>query len=292
MTFGLTGNVTKETLWAPLAALVRWLHGERLGYVLDPALARGLAERALVPADGLASAEDAFAARADVVLSFGGDGTLLRTAHAVGPQATPILGVNIGRLGFLADIETQEVQQALRLLLDGRFQVETRAVLAATHGGAPFAAPWAINEFSFERSGRAGLVALRVAVDGAYLNTYWGDGLIVATPTGSTAYSLSVGGPIVYPTADVLVLSPVAPHTLTVRPIVLPGSVRLDVEVDTRGTPFVVAADGVATVVEAPSAPFVIERAQHDVRLVRLEGQHFFHTLREKLMWGAMGKGS
>lgn len=291
MTYGLTGNVTKPALWAPAAELVRWLTTQGLPFRLDPALAEGLAERGLVDADVLDRAADpAFVDQSGVVLSFGGDGTLLRTAHAVGPACTPILGVNIGRLGFLADIETQEIQQAIAAIEAGRFYVETRTVLAAHQGGVPFATPWAVNEFSFERYGRAGLISLRVTVDGAYLNTYWGDGLIVATPTGSTAYSLSVGGPIVYPTAGVVVLSPVAPHTLTVRPVVLPDTVRIEATVKTRGTPFVVAADGIAHVVDAPAAPFVIKRAQHTLRLVRLDGQHFFHTLREKLMWGQMAK--
>ena len=291
MLYGLTGNVTKDTLWAPVAALANALRADGRSFRLDPALAEGLAARGLVDADACAAASDpAFAVASDIVLSFGGDGTLLRTAHAIGPSETPILGVNIGRLGFLADIETQEIEQTLRAIDAGAFHVEARAILAARHEGAPFASPWAINEFSFERYGRAGLISLRVEADGAYLNTYWGDGLIVATPTGSTAYSLSVGGPIVSPMAGVVVLSPVAPHTLTVRPVVLPDTVRLSVQVQTRGTPFVVAADGVSHVVEAPAAAFTLERALHRLRLVRLNDQHFFHTLREKLMWGAMGK--
>jgi len=291
LTYGLTGNVTKSALWSPAADLVRWLNAQGLPFRLDPDLAAGLAERGLVEAEVLNGAADAaFARTSDLVLSFGGDGTLLRTAHAVGPACTPILGVNIGRLGFLADIETQEIQQAIAAVEAGHYHVENRAILAAHHDGLPFATPWAVNEFSFERYGRAGLISVRVTVDGAYLNTYWGDGLIVATPTGSTAYSLSVGGPIVYPTAGVVVLSPVAPHTLTVRPVVLPDTVRIEATVKTRGTPFVVAIDGTAHVVEAPAESFVIERASHDLRLVRLDGQHFFNTLREKLMWGQMAK--
>ena len=292
MTVGLTGNPLKDTLWAPAAALVDWLRAERRPFWLHDRLAEGLAARGLLPAaDAAALATPDLAGRADVVLSFGGDGTLLRVAHDLGSSGTPLLGINIGRLGFLADIETQEAAEAVRRLAEGRYAVEPRLALALDHDGAPFDPPWALNEFVFERSGRAGLVAVEVAADGVPLGTYWGDGLIVATPTGSTAYALSVGGPIVAPTAGVLVLAPVAPHTLTLRPIVLPDAVTLTLRVRSQGAPFVVAADGTSREVEAPGGTFTLRRAAHAVPLVRLDGQDFFGTLREKLMWGAGVKG-
>lgn len=303
MTFGLSGNTDKEALWAPAAALIRWMQRERHAFCLDARVADGLARRGLL--DGAACEEHAtedLARRSDVVLSFGGDGTLLRVAHRMGTAETPILGVNIGRLGFLADIETAELERAVAQVAAGKYRVETRTALEIERVGAgPDVAPtWALNEFAIERAGRAGLLAIRVAIDGVFLNTYWGDGLIVATPTGSTAYSLSVGGPIVAPGAGVFVLTPVAPHSLTVRPIVLPDAsvveavvtARTDVGLEGGVAPgFVVAADGAITRFEQARAVLRIRRAAHHVRLVKLPGQHYFGTLREKLMWGAGAKG-
>ncbi len=335
MTLGLTGNPDKDALWTPLARLVAQLRADGETFVLDPRLAEGLAARDLV---GSAGPLDPYVAdlptaatrpvgdsgRPDVVLSFGGDGTMLRTAHALGRAETPILGVNIGRLGFLADIETGELDAVVARLRAGDYRVEPRAVLeaavvdatvlpsprgergptlpdttlgkpadAATSapGDAPIPpriSPWALNEFAIERAGRAGLLAIRVHVSGVFLNTYWGDGLIVATPTGSTAYSLSVGGPILAPEAGVVVLSPIAPHTLTVRPIVLSDDVTLDIAVRTRDA-FVVAADGSTTLLGG-SARLRIARAAHRVHLVKLPERPFFATLRSKLLWGRGAK--
>ena len=294
MRFGLTGNPAKDDLWAPLAHLIGRLRADGDDLVVDPRLADGLATRGL--ADGLdGHVHDVLdlpaARRPDVVLSFGGDGTLLRTAHALGRAELPILGVNVGRLGFLADVETRELDAAVAQLRRGQFRVEQRAVLEVTPVAAtPMASdaapivPWALNEVAVERAGRAGLLAIRVSVDGTFVNTYWGDGLIVATPTGSTAYSLSVGGPILAPDAGVVVLSPVAPHTLTVRPLVLSDVVTLDLTVRTRDA-FVVAADGTPTLLTG-EARLRIARAAHRVHLVKLPGRTFFGTLRSKLLWG------
>lgn len=293
MRLGLTGNPAKDDLWAPLARLVARLRADGTDVVLDPRLAEGLAVRGH-GADLDALVHDLISApsgrRPDVVLSFGGDGTLLRTAHALGRAELPILGVNVGRLGFLADVETRELDEAVSQLQRGAYTVEQRTVLEVTPVAvtpAPDAAPivpWALNEVALERAGRAGLLAIRVSADGVLVNTYWGDGLIVATPTGSTAYSLSVGGPILAPDAGVVVLSPVAPHTLTVRPLVLSDAVTLDLTVRTRDA-FVVAADGTPTLLTG-EARLRIARAAHRVHLVKLPGRTFFGTLRSKLLWG------
>ena len=287
MTYGITGNTQKEKLWKPAADLVHWLAERDLAFCLHQAVAQGLAERGLA-APSLCSqhTEADLASAADVILSFGGDGTMLRSAHEVGNRETPILGVNIGRLGFLADIEVEELQQAIELLEQGQYRIEPRMVLQATIEGAADVPPrWALNEFVLERSGPAGLISLHVTVDGEPLNEYWSDGLIIATPTGSTAYSLSVGGPIVMPGSDVLILTPVAPHSLTVRPIVLPASARVHVQMHSRQEPFVLAADGESTSFN-DEITLTIQRADHVVNLVKLPEQHYFQTIRSKLMWG------
>jgi len=289
MVYGITGNPHKNQLWSPVAELVAWLMRRDLPFTLDPAIADGLVQRDLVgPAVCEEHVADDFSSRADVILSFGGDGTMLRTAHEAGPNHTPILGVNIGRLGFLADIEVEAITDAIDHLEAGQYAIENRMVLEGSVSGGPsLDTPWALNEFVIDRSGAAGLVKIAVRVDGTPLNTYWADGLIIATPTGSTAYSLSSGGPIIAPGTDAMIITPIAPHTLTVRPLVLPSTAEIEAQVLDGTQPYVLAVDGRSTVFEEYGASIRIRRAEHPVPLVKLPDQHFFKTLRSKLMWGA-----
>lgn len=289
MIYGLAGNPTKSAIWTPVAQTIDWLREHDLSFWIHDPIAKGLLEHGYSP-NGLVNDRrvDDIAQASDLVLSFGGDGTLLRTAHLTGPNDTPLLGVNIGRLGFLADIEVDQLPGALRSIEAGEYHVEERMVLAAeasTNQG--FDSEWAVNEFALNRSGSAGLIKIAVSVNGTPLNTYWADGLIIATPTGSTAYSLSTGGPIIVPGVDAMILTPIAPHTLTVRPIVIPGDATITCQVLGDELPYVFAADGQSTLFDTFENEFRIRQAPHTMNLVKLPGQHFFHTLRSKLMWGA-----
>ena len=289
MVYGITGNPTKDALWAPLAKLIDRLTDDDLPFRIHEPIATGLVEQGLVDKEMCrAHAVDDVAAAGDIVLSFGGDGTLLRTAHRTGPNGTPLLGVNIGRLGFLADIEIGQIHDAIDALEAGDYRTEERLALQADlESDSGLDTEWALNEFVLDRSGAAGLIEIEVAVDGTPLNTYWADGLIISTPTGSTAYSLSTGGPIITPGVDAIILTPIAPHTLTVRPIVLPADATITCQVRENDQPYVFAADGQSTMFDEHNLEFSVERANHAVNLVKLPGQHFFHTLRSKLMWGA-----
>lgn len=288
MIYGITGNPTKESLWDPLATLVQRLLDEDREFWIHEPIADGLVERDLFgPAVCDEHAVSNIAEAGDLVLSFGGDGTLLRSAHLTGPNDTPLLGVNIGRLGFLADIEIEQIHDALDALEAGNYQVQERLALQAQlDSHSAFDTEWALNEFVLDRSGAAGLIEIEVIVNGTPLNTYWADGLIISTPTGSTAYSLSTGGPIIAPGVEAVILTPIAPHTLTVRPIVLPADATITCRVLQNDQPYVFAADGRSTMFEEHNLEFSVERAPHTVNLVKLPGQHFFHTLRSKLMWG------
>ncbi len=288
MVYGITGNPTKDALWAPLAKLITRLTDDNLPFRIHAPIASGLVEHGLVDEDVCREhAVDDVAEAGDIVLSFGGDGTLLRTAHRTGPNGTPLLGVNIGRLGFLADIEIGQIHDAIDALEAGDYRTEERLVLQADlESGSGLDTEWALNEFVLDRSGAAGLIEIEVAVDGTPLNTYWADGLIISTPTGSTAYSLSTGGPIITPGVDAVILTPIAPHTLTVRPITLPADATITCQVCENDQPYVFAADGQSTMFDEHNLEFSVERADHTVNLVKLPGQHFFHTLRSKLMWG------
>lgn len=289
MIYGITGNPRKGELWSPVAELVAWLMRRDLPFRLHPSIADGLQDRDLVGAAVCEQhATDHLAEASDIVLSFGGDGTMLRSAHEAAPHNTPLLGVNIGRLGFLADIEVENVTSAIEHLETDQYSVDTRMVLEGTvENGPSLDTPWALNEFVLDRSGAAGLIKIEVLVDGTPLNTYWADGLIIGTPTGSTAYSLSSGGPIIAPGTDAIIITPIAPHTLTVRPLVLPSTVEIEARVLAGTQPYVLAADGRSTVFDTHGASIRIRQAEHAVNLIKLPGQHFFKTLRSKLMWGA-----
>ncbi|HLA64185.1 MAG TPA: NAD(+)/NADH kinase [Rhodothermales bacterium] len=288
MTYGITGNPTKEAVWTPIAALTRWLYRKGLPFRLHRTIADGLCSRG--------KCDEAFAAEfatddpadgVDVLLSFGGDGSLLRSAHLIGDRGVPILGVNAGRLGFLSVVEIGEVEEAVQALEAGAYRVEDRAALMLEIEGAEPRLPrWALNDIVIDKTGTASMIAIEAEVDGKPLNTYWADGLIVATPTGATAYSLSVGGPILTPGSGVVVVTPIAPHTLTARPIVLHDSVEIALRVTTRGHPYVLAVDGISAVVEASDVTLRVRRAPHKVRLVQFAERDYFSTIREKLMWG------
>ena len=294
MTYGITGNPTKEQVWAPVARLIEWFQQHNIDFCLNEPIAKGLHERSLV-SSSVCSEQSAvdLAHQSDMVLSFGGDGTLLRSAHTTGPNDTPLLGVNIGRLGFLADIEVEQITMALEAIERGEYSVEERLVLEATaddHGS--FGTQWALNEFVLDRSGATGLMRIQVQVNGTPLNNYWADGIIIATPTGSTAYSLSTGGPILTPGVGAIIITPIASHTLTVRPIVLPADVTIQARVLSNRHSYVFATDGRSTLLEDEDHAFTIQKAPHTVNLVKLDGQHFFHTLRSKLMWGMHRRGA
>ncbi len=280
MIYGIAGNTRKEEVWRPITALLRWLQAAGLQYSLHADIAKGLRLRSRQ------SLTEVPPAQPDIILSFGGDGSLLRTAHRIAQAGTPILGINLGRLGFLAEVDVTEVQEAIGLLEAGAYEIDNRLVLSVTTDTGYTPPQWALNDVVLARAESAGLVAIEVTADGVKLDTYWADGLIVATPTGSTAYSLAAGGPIVVPGSDALLVTPVASHKLTVRSIVLPGKTVVEARIAEKSLPCVLAVDGASRTI-TDSAPIRVERASHSIRLVRLAGRHYFHTLRSKLFWGA-----
>ncbi len=283
VTLGITGNTAKEELWPLIQRLRERMDAEAIRYQLHAPIARGLVERSLLSSDDASKiSTDTLAQTSTIILSIGGDGTLLHTAFEVGASGTPILGINTGHLGFLADVESAQISYALQLLKAGKYKTEQRNALSLSgaHTG------WALNDIVITRQSAGGLAAIDVLVDDTRLNRYWGDGLIVATPTGSTAYSLAVGGPIIMPGSNVIIVSPVAPHSLTVRPIVLPAQSNLTVQLASSSANCTIALDGRALPITNQEAPCTIRRANHSIQLIRLEGIDYFGTLRSKLSWG------
>lgn len=226
------------------------------------------------------------------VIAVGGDGTLLHAASLVADTDVPLLGINRGRLGFLADVMLQELDAGLAALLEGRCVADRRAFLEARliHAAGDVAKRHALNDVVLLRRQTGRLLDFRTSVDGRYLNSHSGDGLIVATATGSTAYALSCGGPIVDPRLDVLVLAPVCPHTLSDRPIVIPGNSRIEVHLEARGEGRAeVASDGIALGDMQPGDRLEIGAAGTVVTLLHPPGYDYFRLLRSKLHWGRGG---
>lgn len=225
--------------------------------------------------------------RADYVVSMGGDGTFLKAAVRVGAKQTPLIGVNTGRLGFLADVLPGEVETALQAVLDGDYNIEEHtAIQIAATGGDFEGCHYALNDIAVLKRDVASMISIRTCVDESYLVTYQADGLIVSTPTGSTAYSLSNGGPIIVPQTRTLCLTPVAPHSLNIRPIVIGDSSVIRLEVESRSHNYLVAVDGRSYTMHEGST-VTISRAPFVTRIVKPNGRRYFSSLREKMMWGA-----
>jgi NAD+ kinase len=229
---------------------------------------------------------------ADAVVTFGGDGTLLRAARWLDGHAAPLLGVNLGRLGFLTTCSAEALADALGRLARGDYAAEDRmAVECLLRGPDGPVARWrALNDVVLHKSGVARVMRLAVRVDGEHAAAFMADGVVIATPTGSTAYSLSAGGPLLAPTVESLVLTPVSPHTLAMRPLVLPPAVTVEVEADDDPDEILVTVDGQVGSTFAPTHRLVVRRAATPVRIVRFPGTSYFDRLRRKLGWGGLAE--
>lgn len=223
----------------------------------------------------------------DFAISLGGDGTFLRAASRVGAKGIPVLGVNMGRLGFLSDVLPLEVEKALGEIFEGQYKLEEHTVIKVEAEGEPIEGnPYALNDIALLKRVDASMITIRCSVNGEYLVTYQADGLIVSTPTGSTAYNLSNGGPIIVPSADILCLTPVAPHSLNIRPIVINDDCVVELEVESRSHNFLAAIDGRSEKLRE-GTKVIIRRAPFKIKIVKQRSSHYFSTLRDKLMWGA-----
>ncbi len=229
---------------------------------------------------------------ADMVLSIGGDGTFLRTAHLVAQDHLPIMGVNAGHLGYLTTTDVSNTDLIMRHLLSGRYRVEQRIMLELLQPlHRDLHSPFALNEIAVLRQDTSSMIEVEVRIDGALVMNFAGDGLILATPTGSTAYNLSVGGPILQPGSHCFVLSPISPHALTMRPMVISDKSDLTITTRTRAALYQVSVDG--ETVNVPSGTTLhIAKAPIAVSVVQLPGHDFASTLRQKMLWGSDMRGS
>ena len=224
----------------------------------------------------------------DIVFSIGGDGTFLECVALLKKKIFPIIGINSGRLGFLASISQNNIDTALRSIIKGDYEIEERTILEANIKGQQKIFnnfPYAINELTVQKKDTTSMINIDVYIDNLFLNTYWADGLIIATPTGSTAYSLSAGGPIVLPSTNNFVITPLAPHTLTVRPMIVPNTSVIKIVVNGRGKTFLAALDSRNAFIDFKTT-IILKKADFKIKVAKIKSDDFFTTLREKLMWG------
>lgn len=222
----------------------------------------------------------------DLMISIGGDGTLLDTVCQVGSLEIPILGLNTGRLGFLATVATDTIEEAIHFLAEGNFQLESRTLISLESSKSLFGRHnFALNEFTIHKRDTSSMITVHTYIDGKYLNSYWADGLIIATPTGSTGYSLSCGGPLISPEAKNLVITPVSPHNLNVRPIIVSDESEISFTIEGRSEKFLISLDSRSTSISS-EVKLLVKKENFEAKLIKLPNYHFFDTLREKLNWG------
>lgn len=282
MTIAVIANPEKYAVHDPLITLFNHCKNLGISVVVHKSLTDYLAKsenRNVV----VVSTEEEAISRADVIVAVGGDGTMLYTARLVKSSGKPMMGINCGRLGFMANIPQHSIRDALRCIAEKNYSVEDRFMLQGTTStGETY---YALNELLFTKKDTASLITLTAEYNGKFINEYWCDGLIVSTPTGSTAYNLSSGGPIVMPDTPVMIVTPISPHTLTTRPLVLPSNQTLTVKVNIDTEHIIFSYDGIIMSIDKPLS-FDIKQTDFSVKFIQLPGYDYFKTLRKKLMWG------
>lgn len=225
-------------------------------------------------------------AQLDFAITLGGDGTILEFMTMMKDNRLPILGINLGRLGVLATVEKKIIKKAVNQLFKKEYKVVERAILKLSCNKSLFDEfPYALNDFTISKRDTSSMITIHTYVDGILLNSYWADGLIISTPTGSTGYSLSCGGPIVFPSSNNLIITPMAPHNLNVRPIVLPDNKKISLKIEGRSESFMCTLDSRFEMITAEHE-IEITRGEFNIQFIQLKGHHFMKTLNEKLLWG------
>lgn len=287
LNFAIFGNIYQADKSAGIQQVLCSLKQRRAGISMERSFFNFLVKTRGLCLDGVSVFEGSDV-NADFVISMGGDGTLLRSAYCVGSRQTPIIGVNMGRLGFLAGVGIEDIDEVLSSIYNGEYIVDCLAMVQVetTNDDGTEAQDCALNEIAVLKRDNASMISIRTSINGEYIVTYHADGLIISTPTGSTAYSLSNGGPIIVPHTGTLCITPVAPHSLTVRPIVMPDNAVITLEVESRSHNYLVAADGRSTKCNE-SQILTIKRSPYDAHIVKPKKMTYFSTLRQKMMWGA-----
>lgn len=277
-TFGIVVNINREEAIAAAASLVAWLQERGVKYLVEQSAAKLIGEKQR-------KHPNEFSRECDALISLGGDGTILRASHYAASK--PLLGVNFGRLGFLAEFTMQEMYPAIERMLKGNYLIETRTQLEAKlKVGKQQKTFTSLNDVIVEKGAYPRVLTITIHIDGQFACDYRADGVIVATSTGSTAYSLSAGGPVIVPKSKVFVITPVCAHALTVRPIVVSDDKEIEITVETGHTHFILNCDGQLQLEVAPGERIRVRKARQVVNLVANEKRNYYDVLRTKLYWG------
>ncbi len=296
MTIAVFGNAMKSETLAAVRHILQFMDEKGVHVLLSQELRQELDLREYpVFDDGFIIGDTAKPLNEgpiDFALSVGGDGTFLTSAAAIGQKNIPILGINCGHLGFLAEVQTDQMDDIMQKLVDGEYTIEQRSLLnlsvldkEGNRRDGLILAPNALNEIAILKEGLSSMLQIELKVNGEYLHTYNSDGLVIATPTGSTAYNLSIGGPLMAPQNRGIILTPIAPHSLTVKPLVVPDDWKFDIRVSSRYDAFMVSVDGRSQSLSTDMT-LHIERAGYTVKVVQIGDNSFLKSLRAKLNWG------
>ena len=287
MKFGIAGNLDKSELPKVVERLITRFTNEKVPYVLHEAIAKGLRgkiDKRLLSQSPVVL-ERKLPAECDILISLGGDGTILRMARLLNGMATPILGINLGKLGFLAEVSLEELDECLTEIISGEYIVEDRMMLQARIGKSKNNMQ-ALNDVVLHQTGSSRMFSVKTFVNGEFLSKFIGDGIIISTPTGSTAYALSNGGPIVTPTNHLILISPICPHTLTARTVVVPEDSMITLKVETATGKIHLAADGQQQAFLQAPVEIIIEKSTLTTKLVKRKNRSYYDVLRRKLNWG------
>jgi len=255
-----------------------FVHSELNGFLADQAN--------FPPANTVFTNYEDLKNQVDVMLTLGGDGTILGTVDIIRDSQIPVIGINFGRLGFLASVNKNDISAAIHALVNRQFTLDSRVLLQIDSDPVVFKNQnTALNDITIHKRDNAAMITIHAFLNDEYLNSYWGDGIIVSTPTGSTAYSLSCGGPIVFPQSGNFVITPISPHNLNVRPIVVSDDCKLTFKVETRNSNFLISCDSKTEAIDTYSI-FTVGKAGYGFNLIRLNNESYLSTLRNKLMWG------
>ncbi len=283
MRFGLYANFERPDASRTVNFIIEWCQSNGHEAFFCEQIATRIPEKAVtIPCDDLTS-------HADIVISLGGDGTILATARTLGKSEIPILGINLGSLGFLTQLTPDNLENRLARVVNGSFKIEKRMVMSTqVIVGDKMALPFALNDVVIDKGSISRVINLSLYADGEYISSYTADGMIIATPTGSTAYSLAVGGPILKPTMNALIVSPISAFSLTSRPLVFPAETILEVRIRSEHGNALLTIDGQVATQFAPQGTIQVSKAAHSVRFIRFTEDSFFDILRSKLHWGKL----
>lgn len=286
MLIGIIANITKENVFEVVSSFIKKLKENNLEYLLTNSLKENKEKLKIHLEEQFPVDDKEIYEKSDLIISIGGDGTMLATAHNAYEYNKPVLGVNLGKLGFLVEADIIHMDKIIDEIKREDYTIDNRMVIAGKCNGFDTDNLVAINDIVIEKGSWPKMIELTIWLDKEYVTTFSADGLIIATPTGSTGYSISVGGPIVSPQSNVITLSPISPHSLTVRPIVIPSSQEIVVRADSLHTDIKVSCDGQRVYTFPPPFELTIRKNSKPLKLIHTSLTTYFETLRKKLLWG------